>query len=168
MKYTEILTNDVINGDGWRVTLFVSGCSLHCPNCHNPKLQSKDYGKDFTGETVGQIADALLPKYIDGLTITGGHPLDPCNIDACTKLCENIKALHPSKTIWLYTGYVYEDIKNLEILDYIDVLVVYFYCNNFIFKYTGIIINYQEILWFNLYSVYNTAHWQRNVCFKPC
>lgn len=123
MKYTEILTNDVINGDGWRVTLFVSGCSLHCPNCHNPKLQSKDYGKDFTGETVGQIADALLPKYIDGLTITGGHPLDPCNIDACTKLCENIKALHPSKTIWLYTGYVYEDIKNLEILDYIDVLV---------------------------------------------
>lgn len=123
MKYTEILTNDVINGDGWRVTLFVSGCSLHCPNCHNPKLQNKDYGKDFTGETVGQIADALLPKYIDGLTITGGHPLDPCNIDACTQLCKNIKDLYPSKTIWLYTGYTYENIKDLEILNYIDVLV---------------------------------------------
>lgn len=123
MKYAKILTNDVINGDGWRVTLFVSGCSLHCPNCHNSKLQNKDYGEDFTGETAGQIADALLPKYIDGLTITGGHPLDPCNIDACTQLCENIKALYPSKTIWLYTGYVYDDIKNLEILDYIDVLI---------------------------------------------
>lgn len=123
MKYAEILANDVINGDGLRITLFISGCSLHCPNCHNKDLQDKNYGQEFTDKTTDQIINDLSPKYIDGLTLTGGHPLEPYNIGSCTELCKKIKAIYPNKSIWLYTGYIYENIKDYEILNYIDVLV---------------------------------------------
>lgn len=123
MNYSGLIRNDVANGEGMRVTLFVSGCSLHCPFCHNPEAQNKNFGLKFTKETFDIICDELNKTYNCGFTLTGGHPLEHYNLDDCTKLCKKIKQLFPSKSIWLYSGFIYEDVKDLEIFDYVDVFV---------------------------------------------
>lgn len=123
MNYHDIKHDDMLNGDGIRVTLFVSGCSLHCPYCQNPQAFDPDSGIPFDEEAKQEIFDELKKPYISGLTLTGGHPLEDYNINECTKLCKEIKNKFPTKNIWLYTGYIYENIMNYEILDYVDVLV---------------------------------------------
>lgn len=123
MRYGKINKTDIANGTGVRVSLFVSGCRNRCKGCFNPETWSFDYGEDFTFSTLVEILDALESDYISGLSILGGDPFEPENIETVTILCENVRRLYPDKTIWVYTGYLYEDLKDLEIMKYIDVLV---------------------------------------------
>lgn len=123
MKYGKINKTDIANGTGVRVSLFVSGCRNRCKGCFNPETWSFDYGEEFTLSTLMEILNALESDYISGLSILGGDPFEPENIETVTILCENVRRLYPDKTIWVYTGYLYEDLKDLEIMKYIDVLV---------------------------------------------
>ena len=123
MNYLDILDCDILDGDGVRVTLFVSGCSHHCKGCQNPKSWDAFNGKEFTQDTIQKILKALDRDYIDGLTLSGGDPLFMQNRLEITKLCKEVKKAFPNKTIWLYTGYKYEEIETLEVLNYVDVLV---------------------------------------------
>lgn len=123
MKYGRINKTDIANGDGVRVALWVSGCSRHCPGCFNPETWSYEYGEEFTGETFRELVTALDQSYISGLTILGGEPLDPLNVDMVTDIVRTLRFIFRDKTIWIYTGYDYEEVKDLEIMDFIDVLV---------------------------------------------
>lgn len=123
MNYLNILDCSIADGEGIRIALYVSGCSLHCPHCHNPQSWDKEAGKPFTEETKEKLFELLNREYIDGITFTGGHPLECYNLPTVTALCKEIKEKFPNKNIWLYTGFVYETVKNLEIMKYIDVLV---------------------------------------------
>ncbi|MBB5219021.1 anaerobic ribonucleoside-triphosphate reductase activating protein [Treponema rectale] len=134
MNYGEIKTTDIANGEGVRVTLFVSGCRIHCKGCFNSQTWDFNYGKPFTFETEEFILKALAPEYIAGFTVLGGEPMEPENQRVLVKLLRRIKETYPSKTIWCYSGYIYD--KDLlpangkkhcevtdELLSYINVLV---------------------------------------------
>lgn len=123
MRYGKINKTDIANGPGVRVSLFVSGCRNRCKGCFNPETWNFAYGEEFTAEPKCQIIDALRPKWIAGLSILGGDPFEPENIDEVTTFCFIIRRMYPDKTIWIYTGYLYEDLKDLPIMKYIDVLV---------------------------------------------
>ena len=123
MNYLNILDCSIADGEGVRVTLFVSGCSHHCKGCHNPESWNPKAGKPFDMEAKQKLFDLLSGSYIDGLTLSGGDPLFPQNRESITQLCKEVKEKFPYKTIWLYTGYEYKDIKSLEVLNYIDILV---------------------------------------------
>lgn len=123
MNYGRIKKTDIANGPGIRVSLFVSGCRNRCKGCFQPETWNFNYGEEFTFKTFIEIDNALDPDYIDGLTILGGDPFEPENIEIVTAICESLKATQPDKTIWIYTGYKYEKLKDLEIMRYIDVLV---------------------------------------------
>lgn len=121
MKYLDILDCDTANGSGVRITLFVSGCSHKCKGCHNPESWNPNNGKEFTDETKQKLFKLLERDYIDGITFSGGDPLYPSNRETVVKLIKEIKEKFPNKTIWLYTGYQYEDVKDL--LNYVDIVV---------------------------------------------
>lgn len=127
MKYSQITTCEVVNGIGMRVVLWVSGCSLNCKGCHNPEQQSFAYGKDFTTETLDTLIAALDKPYIEGLTISGGHALEPQNAETVLNIINTVRDRLPDKTIWLYTGLTYEQAKQITLYEYIihrcDVLV---------------------------------------------
>ena len=123
MNYGKINTTDIANGTGVRVSLFVSGCRIRCPGCFNPEAQNFAYGEVFTLDTMGEILNALEPKHIEGLTILGGEPLDEMNRITVLYIVQEVKRICPDKTIWIYTGYPYDRVKNLDIMRYIDVLV---------------------------------------------
>lgn len=123
MYYGRINKTDIANGPGVRVSLFVSGCRNRCKGCFNPETWRFNYGEEFTFKTFIELDNALDPKYINGLTILGGDPFEPENIEMITAICEGLKQSQPGKTIWIYTGYLYEDFKDHEIMKYIDVLV---------------------------------------------
>ena len=123
MKYGALKKTDIANGPGVRVSLFVSGCRKRCKGCFNPEAWSFNYGQDFTEETYQEIFKALEPSYISGLSILGGDPFEPENIEEVTRLCKQVREWFPHKTIWIYTGYYYMDVKKYEVMDYIDVLV---------------------------------------------
>lgn len=123
MNYHNIKHDDMNNGDGIRVTLFVAGCCHHCKGCQNPETWSINGGVPFDLDAFAEICAELDKDYVSGLTLSGGDPLHPANRDTITEICKKVKYLYPHKTIWLYTGYQYEDIKHLNVLNYIDVLV---------------------------------------------
>ena len=123
MNYHNILHENMLNGDGLRVVLFVSGCSLHCHNCQNPQTWDEKSGIEFDDDAKKEIFEELKKDYVSGITLTGGHPIEPYNISECTLLCKEIKEKFPDKTIWLYTGHSFEKVQNLEIFDYVDVCV---------------------------------------------
>ncbi len=123
MNYLNILDCDIADGEGIRIALFLSGCSHKCKSCHNPESWNCNSGEPFTDKIKEKLIQLLDRPYIDGLTLTGGDPLFENNREEVTKLCKEIKTIFPNKTIWLYTGYVYEEISNLDILNYIDVIV---------------------------------------------
>ncbi len=108
MYYGEIKKNDIANGIGVRVTLFVSGCSHHCKGCFNPETWNFYYGKPFTAETEQLLLDALSPYYITGLTLLGGEPLEPQNQKTLVPFLRKLRETLPEKTIWCYTGYTLE------------------------------------------------------------
>lgn len=129
MYYGNIKYYDISNGDGVRTSLFVSGCNHHCKGCFNEVAWDFDYGKEFSYNTLKEILDSLKPDYIAGLSILGGEPLDYKNINAVSTIVEVVRKSFPNKSIWVYTGYTYEELlerNNLFtslILNKIDVLV---------------------------------------------
>lgn len=123
MNYHKIEKTSVANGTGVRVVLWVSGCSLHCRGCHNPETWSVESGKRFDYSAKDELFDALSKSYIQGITFSGGHPLEVENITEVYSLCKEIKEKYPEKDIWLYTGYTFEDVNTYPIMQYIDVLV---------------------------------------------
>ena len=123
MKFNKIEKESMNNGPGIRVALWCQGCSLNCKGCHNPETHDFNKGSFLLREDVDDIFKELEKSYVDGITFTGGHPLEPTNIEVCTELAAQIKEKFPNKTIWLYTGWIWEDIKELAIFKYIDVVV---------------------------------------------
>lgn len=125
MNYADVKTDDIVNGWGLRVSLWVSGCKRHCKGCFNQAAWDFNYGKKFNykSEAWYTIALQLANKYVDGLTILGGEPFEPENIVEVTKLCETVKRLFPDKNIWVYTGYTFEELLVKPVMKYIDVLV---------------------------------------------
>ena len=127
MNYHNIKTDDMLNGDGLRVTCWVSGCSIGCFNCYNPQTWDFNSGIPFTEETMQEILEDLSKPYIKGLTLSGGHPLDPQNAPKVLEIVKRVKMVFPNKDIWIYSGYVWEDIIKDDILKEIlkrtDVLV---------------------------------------------
>lgn len=123
MKYQNITTDDMLNGEGLRVVLWVSGCSHHCKGCHNPITWDPDDGLEFDNSAKQEIFEQLSRSYIQGLTLSGGDPMYPGNRDTVTALAKEVKEKFPDKDIWMYTGYHIEEIRGEEICDYIEVLV---------------------------------------------
>ena len=127
MNYEKIDKCSVSNGTGIRTVLWVSGCDIHCRNCQNPQTWDFNSGIPFTEETMQEILYDLSKPYIKGLTISGGHPLDPHNAPKVLEIVKRVKMVFPNKDIWIYTGYVWEDIIKdntlKEILKCTDVLV---------------------------------------------
>lgn len=104
MNYHKITTNDTANGLGVRTVLWVSGCSQHCPGCHNPQTWDFNSGKPFDGPAKKKLLKACAPNYIAGLTLSGGNPLEPENTLALIPVAKEFKKLYPKKTIWVYCG----------------------------------------------------------------
>lgn len=123
MNYHNITTDDMLNGEGLRTVLWVSGCSHCCKGCHNRETWNPESGIKFDNDAIYELLTKLSQPQISGLTLSGGDPLYPDNRDEILNLCKLVKSTLPNKTIWLYTGYTYDEICKLEILDYIDVLV---------------------------------------------
>ena len=103
---TDDEVNDIANGEGVRVSLFVSGCTHHCRNCFNEEAWDFSYGNPFTPETEEEILDALSPDYINGLTLLGGEPFEPENQRALLPFLKRVRERFPEKDIWCYTGYL--------------------------------------------------------------
>ena len=127
MNYQKIEKYSVENGSGIRVVLWISGCGIHCRNCHNPQTWDFNSGIPFTNDTMQEILYDLSKPYIKGLTLSGGHPLDPHNAPKVLEIVKRVKMVFPNKDIWIYSGYVWEDIIKdntlKEILKCTDVLV---------------------------------------------
>lgn len=123
MNYAEIKNYDIANGPGLRVSLFVSGCTNHCLGCFNKETWDFNYGIPFTDETIDVILEMLNNKHIAGLSLLGGDPMEESNRKALLPLVKKVKSIYPNKDIWCYTGLLFEDVREYEILQYIDVLV---------------------------------------------
>ncbi len=109
MYYGEIKNCDIANGEGVRVSLFVSGCTHHCKDCFNPQTWSFTYGQPYTGETERELLELLAPAYIDGITLLGGEPMEPDNQRALLPLLKMIRERYPQKSIWCFTGYTLDE-----------------------------------------------------------
>lgn len=133
MNYASIKDCDIANGPGIRISLFVSGCTHHCKGCFNREAWDFDYGTPFTQQTIDEILKMLSPGYIKGLTLLGGEPFEPQNQGPIVDLLRQIKAKYPQKSIWAFSGYLFDrDIMSghlgdpeitKEYLSYLDVLV---------------------------------------------
>ena len=133
MNYAEIKNCDIANGEGIRVSLFVSGCTHHCKNCFNAEAWDFEYGQPFTEEIKDKILEYLSPDYVDGLSLLGGEPFEPQNQQALLPFLKKVKEKYPNKDIWCYSGYLLDEelLKESrarceytdEMLSLIDVLV---------------------------------------------
>ena len=129
MNYAQIRHYDVANGPGVRVSIFVSGCHHHCEGCFNSEAWDFNYGNDFTEDTIQEIIEAMNHDYITGLSLLGGEPFELINQKGLLPLLKKVKEVYPEKTIWAYSGYLYDELKEMdypetkEILSLIDVLV---------------------------------------------
>ena len=123
MKYNRIRKMDISNGPGIRVSIFMQGCEFHCKDCFNPETWDFKCGNEFTDETINEVLNLCDYDHIIGLTILGGEPMHPINIEGTTKLAKLFKEKFPDKNLWVWTGFLYEGIKDKEVFKYIDVLV---------------------------------------------
>lgn len=133
MYYGEIKNCDIANGEGVRVTLFVSGCTNHCKNCFQPQTWDFFYGQPFTQETEERLLQMLAPSYINGLTLLGGEPFEPENQRCLVPFLRRVRTTYPGKTIWGFSGFTYEELTTEgthprcevtdEMLSLLDVLV---------------------------------------------
>lgn len=127
MNYSVIKYNNISNGESIRTSLFVTGCSHGCRGCFNQSIANKNTGKPFTDDIKRDILSSLKPNYVAGLSLLGGEPMMAYNIPELITLCKEVKESYPSKTIWVYSGYTYEQIladkQRLELLKFCDVLV---------------------------------------------
>ena len=122
MNYHDITKQDMLNGDGIRVVLWVAGCNHHCKNCQNPITWDEKGGLPFDKDAEDELFEALDKPYIDGITFSGGDPLFPNNRSEVFRLIKKCREFFPEKSIWLYTGYTWEEIKDLEGISDIDVI----------------------------------------------
>ena len=124
MRYNLIRKMDISNGPGVRVSVFMQGCSFHCKNCFNPETCDFEGGKEFTDETIEKVIELCSKEHVKGLSILGGEPMHPKNIDATTKLAKAFKEKYPNKNLWVWSGFEFDkDLKGKEVLNYIDVLI---------------------------------------------
>lgn len=123
MRYHNITHDDMLNGDGLRVVLWVAGCSHRCKDCQNPITWDPNGGIEFGQKEIEEIFNYMSKDYISGITYSGGDPLYIDNREDITNLAKVLRDRFPDKTQWLYTGYWYDDVKDLEIMKYIDVIV---------------------------------------------
>ena len=123
MRYNKIRKMDISNGPGVRVSIFFQGCPFHCDECFNPETWDFACGKEFTDETIDRVLELCSMDYIVGLSMLGGEPMHETNLPGSTKLAKAFKEKFPEKSLWSWTGFTYEGIKDNEIFNYIDVLV---------------------------------------------
>ena len=124
MRYHKIRKMDISNGPGVRVSIFMQGCEFHCENCFNKETWDFDGGNEFTEKTIEEVLELCSKDFITGLSILGGEPLHPNNIEGTTKLAKAFKEKYPNKTLWVWRGFLFDkDLKGKEVLNYIDVLV---------------------------------------------
>ena len=124
MRYNKIRKMDISNGPGVRVSIFFQGCAFHCKNCFNPETWPFDGGKEFTDETIDRVIELCGAEYVKGLSILGGEPMHPKNIEGTTKLAKRFKEVYPDKTIWAWSGFLFDEyVCKQEVAKYIDVLV---------------------------------------------
>jgi len=124
MRYHKIRKMDISNGPGVRVSIFIQGCTFNCKNCFNPETHDFKGGHEFGDDTIEKVLDLCNNEYIVGLSILGGEPLHPKNIEGRTKLAKAFKEKYPNKNIWVWSGFLFDEhLKDKEILQYIDVLV---------------------------------------------
>ena len=127
MNYIKITKHDIANGSGVRVVLWVSGCSLHCKGCQNPSTWDVSTGQLFDETAKNELFKALNKPYVQGLTLSGGHPLEAQNLDEVYNIVSEVRKIFPEKDIWLYTGLTWEnaiqDPRRFQILQMCDVVV---------------------------------------------
>ena len=123
MRYNKIRKMDIANGEGVRVSIFFQGCIFHCEGCFNPETWDFKCGLEFTDEVIEEVIKLANNSYIKGLSILGGEPLHPTNIEGATALAKRFKEVYPDKNIWLWSGFLYDNVKDNEIFDYIDVMI---------------------------------------------
>lgn len=123
MNYHTITKADMLNGEGLRTVLWVSGCNHHCPSCHNPQTHPYNSGKLFDENAKKELFEEIEKSYNEGVTFSGGDPLYSRNRKTILDLAKEIKEKMPNKTIWCYTGFLWEDIQYLEGIENIDVLI---------------------------------------------
>lgn len=123
MRYHNITNDDMLNGDGLRVVLWVAGCSHKCRGCHNPVTWDVNGGISFDAAAEKELLTGLAKDYVSGITFSGGDPLHPDNREEVGRLMKLVREEFPGKTIWCYTGYLYEEVEKLPLMEYVDVLV---------------------------------------------
>ena len=123
MRYNKIRKMDIADGPGVRVSIFLQGCTFKCSGCFNPETHDFNGGKEFTADTLQQLLTLCEPEYVKGLSILGGEPLHPQNIAGTIEIAKTFKQKFPDKTIWLWSGYLYENVVDKNIFNYIDVMV---------------------------------------------
>ena len=124
MRYNKVRKMDISNGPGVRVSIFMQGCTFHCKNCFNPETHDFMGGEEFTEDTIDQVLKLRENANVEGLSILGGEPMHPMNIEGTTELAKKFKEKFPNKNLWVWTGFLFDrDLQNKEVLKYIDVLV---------------------------------------------
>ena len=123
MRYNKIRKMDISNGPGIRVSIFMQGCSFHCKDCFNSDTWDFKAGKEFNDEIINKVLDLASLPHIVGLSILGGEPMHPNNREGTIKLAKAFKKRYPNKDIWVWSGYLFDELKDIEGLSYIDTLV---------------------------------------------
>jgi len=124
MRYNKIRKMDISNGPGVRVSIFMQGCSFNCKNCFNKETHDFNGGKEFDDSTIERVLELCGNENIEGLSILGGEPMHPSNIEGTTKLAKAFKEKYPNKTVWSWSGYSFDNyLKDKEVVKYLDVLV---------------------------------------------
>ena len=124
MRYNKIRKMDISDGPGVRVSIFMQGCAFNCKNCFNKETHDFNGGKEFTEDTINRVLELCNNDNVEGLSILGGEPMHPSNIEGTTKLAKAFKERFPNKNLWAWTGFTFDNyLKNKEISKYIDVLV---------------------------------------------
>ena len=124
MRYNKIRKMDISNGPGVRVSIFMQGCTFNCKQCFNPETHDFEGGKEFNEETIDRVIELCNNENISGLSILGGEPLHPKNLEGTTKLVKTFKEKLPDKNVWIWSGFTFDgELKDKEVLKYTDVLV---------------------------------------------
>ena len=124
LRLAGIVRESIVDGPGIRFTVFCQGCPHACDGCHNPETHDFNGGKEFTEETIARVLELCEPEHIQGLSILGGEPMHPKNIEGTTALAKAFKEKFPNKTIWSWSGFLFDrDLKDKEVMNYIDVIV---------------------------------------------
>lgn len=124
MRYNKIRKMDISDGPGVRVSIFMQGCTFNCKECFNPETHNFNGGKEFTDETINKVLELCDNENINGLSILGGEPLHPNNIEGTTKIAKAFKEKFPNKNLWIWSGFLFDkELKDKEVMRYTDVLV---------------------------------------------